>query len=203
MPLPLEDHVRQVLLENDRGVKFHRAVADGWGAFSDEYPQRNQWRRKSTSRHIVWEEIVKRLVQATADDPDVVIVEHRDTMSLVVENEVLFRLKHADTSLLTKNYPTEEAQEFDDHSVDLYGFTGLQRVKLCYVPDQYETNLIWTGIAASYEGQFLWKIELDSVGAIEAPVQLPLAEPEYNTSKLAKLKKSEASMDKKKKNDGL
>ena len=202
MPLPLEEHVRQVLLENERGTHIFNAVHDGWKAFQDHYPQRHQWRRKSSSRHMVWEEVTKRLAAIASSDDGVSLVEHRDTVSIVVDNEVLLRLKHADPSLITRNYPTEEAQAFDDHQVDLYGFAGLQRVKLCYVADQFERNLIWVGIMASVNGRYLWKIELDGGGAVESPIQLPLTEPEQNTAKLAKLKGQPAENGGKKKNDG-
>src|SRR4051812_14478252 len=168
MPVPLEDHVRQVLLENDRGAKFHRAVVGGWSALSGLYPQRHRWRRKASTRHMAWEEIVQRLYEIAADDPQIVPVEHRDTVSLVVENEVLFRLKHADTALITANSPTLEAEDFDNHEVDLYGFRGLRRVKLCYVPDECETRLLWTGVAATNKGRFLWKIELEDKGEVAA-----------------------------------
>lgn len=188
MPLPLEDHVRQVLLENDRGAKFHRAVRGGWSALAESYPQRHRWRRKSSARHMVWEEIVQRLYDIAATDPDVVPVEHRDTVSLIVENEVLFRLKHADTALITANYPTQEAEDFDNHEIDLYGFKGLQRVKLCYVPDEYETNLIWTGIAATNHGRFLWKIELEDTGAKEAIPRLPFPDHEVDMTRIARLR---------------
>lgn len=188
MPIPLEEHVRQVLLENDRGEKFHQAIHQGWKAFNDLYPQHGRWRRKSSTRHMVWEEIVKRLIQVSYDDPDIHIVEHRDTISLVIEDEILFRVKHADTSLATANYQTCEAQEFDDHTVDLYGYKNLQRVKLCYIPDQFHTNLLWCGIAATSNGKLLWKIELDGVGVVTPPERLPLEEPTSDTAKLAKLK---------------
>ena len=201
MPIPLEEHVRQLLLERDRGVQIYQAVVDGWSAFQERYPQRHQWRRKSSSRAMVWEEIVRRLAEICAADEGLVLVEHRDTISLVLEDEVLLRLKHADSSLITRNYPTEEAQAFDDHEVDLYGFAGLQRVKLCYVVDQFEQNLIWVGVMASKMGNFLWKIELNDVGAMPAPVTLPLEEPEIDTAKLAKLKKVDVDP-KTKKNNG-
>lgn len=55
---------------------------------------------------------------------------------------------------------------------------------------------------ASVNGNFLWKIELDGKGAVEAPVELPLVEPEQNTAKLAKLKGQIADNGRKKKNDG-
>lgn len=199
MPIPLEEHVRQILLENDRGTKFQRAIAEGWAAFNAQYPQRHIWRRKASSRHMVWEEIVERLIKISVDDSDIKVIEHRDTVSLVVEDEILFRVKHADTSLATANYPTGEAVEFDDHSVDLYGFQGLQRVRLCYVPDQYQTNLLWSGVAATNMGKFLWKIELDEFGTVAAPERLPLPETTTNTAKLAKLKSNNQSA---RKNDG-
>lgn len=202
MPLPLEEHVRQVLLENERGTHIFDAVRSGWKAFQDNYPQRHLWRRKSSSRHMVWEEVVGRLAAFTAKDDGITLVEHKDTVSLIVDDEVLLRLKHANTALITQNYPTDEAQAFDDHDLDLYGFEGLQRVNLCYVVDQFERELIWIGIKASLNGKFLWKIELDGAGAVDAPIQLPFVEPEQNTAKLAKLKGKSVEKGGKKKNDG-
>lgn len=202
MPLPLEEHVRQVLLENERGTDIYRAVQDGWKAFQDNYPQRHQWRRKASSRSMVWEEITKRLAVLASSGDGLKLIEHRDTVSLILDDEVLLRLKHADASLITRNYPTDEALAYDDHDVDLYGYEGLQRIKLCYVVDQFERDLIWVGVTASLNGRFLWKIELDDAGAVEAVAKLPLTEPEQNTAKLAKLKGQPAEKDGKKKNDG-
>lgn len=201
MPLPLEDHVRQVLLENDRGTKFYQAVQGGWAALEELYPQRHRWRRKSSARHMVWEEIVQRLYDVAAADPLIKPIEHRDTVSLIVENEVLFRLKFADTGLITRNYPTPEAEKFDDHSVDLYGYSGLQRVKLCYVLDEYETKLLWIGIAASNKGKFLWKIELEDAGLAAPVARLPFLDEDVDTRKLAKLKDTEENKQQKKKDN--
>ncbi|CAM5275619.1 hypothetical protein ATER59S_00151 [Aquamicrobium terrae] len=198
MPLPLEDHVRLILLENERGLKFYNALVEGWDAFDKLYPQRHRWIRKSSTRHMVWEEVARRLKALAADDPGVVVLEHQDTLSLIIEDEVLFRLKHADPALITQNYPTPEAVAFDDHDIDLFGYEGLQRVRLCYVLDAYESALIWVGIAAHSKGHFLWKIELNNVGAVAAPERLPLAEKEADTTKLARLKKDSAEEKKKK-----
>lgn len=200
MAVPLEDHVRQVLLENDRGLKFYGAMAQGWAALA-EYPQRGRWRRISTMRHIVWEEVVQRLFQIAADDPQIVPIEHRDTISLVVESEVLFRLKCVDTALMTANYPTPEAQEFDHHEVDLYGFSGLQRVKLCYVPDEHEANLLWTGVAATNHGRFLWKIELNGAGAVADMPRLPFPEQEADPAKIARLRTAPGTKGEEKRKD--
>jgi len=198
LPLPLEDHVRLVLLERERGTRLYKAVAEGWNSYEELYPQRHRWLRKSSARHMVWEEVARRLKAVAADDSDVTVLEHQDTLSLIIEDEVLLRLKHSDVALITQNYPTPEAEAFDDHDVDLFGHTGLQRVRLCYVLDTYETSLIWVGIAAHNKGKFLWKIELADTGAVAAPERLPLEHPETDTSKLARLKRVTEEKNKKK-----
>jgi hypothetical protein len=137
---------------------------------------------------MVWEEIARRLKSISNDDDGVIIREHQDTLSMIIENEVLLRLKHADVALITHNYPTPEAEAFDDHDLDLFGFAGLQRVRLCYVLDAFETSLIWVGIAAHNKGNFLWKIELDNGGAVSAQPRLPLEPDEPDTAGLARLK---------------
>ena len=190
MPVPLEDHVRQILLENQRGAKLYAAVSEGWNRATKKYPERDRWRRKSTFRSIVWEEMTDELASVVASDNDLTWLPHQDTISIIAEDEVLFRLKHADTALATSSYPTQEAQAFDDHDRDLYGYHDLQRVRLCYVSDQYEGKLIWTGVAAHIKGVFLWNIELGEIGALAPIERLPLKEPGLDVTKIASLRKN-------------
>ena len=76
-------------------------------------------------------------------------------------------------------------------------------MRLCYVLDRFETDLIWIGIAAHSNGNFLWKIDLDGAGIVAAPIRLPFSEKEADTAKLAQLKKRESrTPDEKKKDDG-
>lgn len=202
MPIPLQDHVRMVLLENERGAKIFAAVVEGWKSYQDLYPQRHRWLRKSSARHMVWEEVARRLRGVASVDHGMTVLEHQDTISLIMDDEVLFRLKHADAALITQNYPTPEAEAYDNHDVDLFGYAGLQRVRLCYVLDKFETNLVWIGIAAHNKGNFLWKIELAEFGAVTAsPARLPLEEKEADTAKLARLKDVAEDKNKKKRNE--
>lgn len=124
MPVPLEDHVRQVLLENQRGAKLYAAVSEGWARAIKKYPERDRWRRKSTFRAVVREEMTDEVAAVVATDTGLPWLPHQDTISIIVEDEVLFRLKHADIALATSSYLTEEAQAFDDHDIDLYGYRG-------------------------------------------------------------------------------
>ena len=200
MPLPLEEHVRLTLLERDRGRRLYEAVTTGWEAFKVNQPRRGLWRRKSSSRAMVWEEVAARLAEV-ADDDGVRVLEHRDTLSLIFDNEVMLRLKHADARLFTQNVRTGEAADYDDHDVDLFGWSGLQRVRLCYVLDRFETRLEWVGIAAHRLGRLLWKIELQADGMATHEPSL-FIEPDVDTTKLITIKDPSSSDSKKKKDSG-
>lgn len=188
MPLPLEEYVRQTLSTGQRGKKFFSALQGAWGEFCEKYPERHLWVRKATARNVFWEGVTSRLRAVAAEDSDIEIVEHCDTVSLIIEDEVLFRLKHADVALVTRNVPTGQSVDFDDHAVDLFGREGLQRVRLCYVLNEYETEIVWIGIAAHSKGRFLWKIELDDEGLVAAPARLPIDAPEVDTTLLVRVR---------------
>lgn len=203
MPRPIQEHVQIVLNENQRGAKLYQAVFEGWSNFKEGYPDRGKWLRKSTARHVMWEEVADLMKGVAAEDPGIEAIEHQDTLSLVVDDEVLIRLKHADTGLLTANYPTSEALQFDRHEVDLFGRV-LNRVRLCYVLDEFENDLVWVGIAAHEQQRLLWKMELDDRGMVKEPARLPLHEADADTSRLVRLKKgaADAGDEKKKKDNG-
>ncbi|WP_440978598.1 hypothetical protein ACQHGV_13580 [Sphingomonas pseudosanguinis] len=188
MPLPLEDHVRGSLETGQRGAKFFTAIHEAWSEFTDEYPERRLWTRKATSRNVFWERVITKLRAIASSDSTIEFVEHHDTVSLVIDDQILLRLKHADIELATRNVPTGQALDFDDHTVDLFGRTSLQRVRLCYILDDYETEIVWIGIAAHSKGRFLWKIELDDSGMVAAPARLPIDAPEIDTTQLVRIK---------------
>jgi len=204
MPLPLRDFVQQVLIENERAGKMYRAIHRAWRTAVEKYPERARWRRKSTFRGLFWEEAVRELATLTETDADFKLVGHRDTASFILEQSVLFRFKHANVALATANYPTPEAIDFDHHDVDLYGYQGLQRVELCYVLNEFETDIVWVGMASRADGDHLWKIELADDGVVAAPAELPFdAETESDPAKLARIKKVQPQQkDAKKKNNG-
>lgn len=201
MPLPLEERVRDVLAERGRGQRLFDAVVLGWESFKINQPRRGTWRRKSSSRHMVWEEVAGHLAQM-GDDPGVKVIDHDDTMSLIFDQEVMVRVKHADTRLVTQNVRTGRAVEYDDHDVSLFGLSGLQRVRLCYVLDQLETRLEWVGIAAHSLGRLLWKIELGAEGLAAPLPRLPMPAPEVDTRRLARVKEQPSEQDKKKDSEG-
>jgi len=172
---PLKEYVQPVLGEHGRGEKirlsFERANTKVTALAASA-----TWRRKGTRRGLFWEAAVENLIDLTQDDPDLSIVEHNDTISFIFEKDVLVRLKKADYSLHSSNYPTPTAELFHEHDADLFGFSGLQRVEAVYVPNRFDTDVLWTGIVARDGKTELWHFELAEPVAV-SPVMLPAIPP--------------------------
>jgi hypothetical protein len=196
---PLKEYVQQVLAEHARGEKIRQAFGHANVTVS-ALAKSATWRRKGTRRALFWEIAVDKLIELTIDDPGLHRVEHYDTMSFIFDDAVLVRLKKADMSLHTSNYPTPTAELFHVHQTDLFGFAGLQRVEAVYIPNRFDTDIIWSGIVARENGVDLWHFELvESVAvptaALPQPVQPPAAD-------LAKVKNQAKGADQKKSDDG-
>ncbi len=153
------------------------------------------WRRKGTRRAIFWELAVDKLIELTQGDPGLYVHEHHDTVSFIFDDAVLVRLKKADMGLHSSNYPTPLAQLFHEHEADLFGFAGLQRIEAVYIPNRFDTDIIWTGIVARDGHIQIWHVEL--VAPAIAPI-VPLPQPAQPTADdLAKLKNQAKDADRK------
>jgi hypothetical protein len=155
----LKEFVQQVLAEHSRGWKITQALHFGAAAMIAAADS-GWWRRKSTRRHIFWENAVNKLIELVADDSDCMVIRHHDTVSFIFEDAVLVRLKKADMALRTSNYPTDLAQLFHEHCQDLFGFNGHQRVEAVYIPNRFDTGIVWAGIVAREKKVHLWHFEL-------------------------------------------
>ena len=177
MARPLKEYVQQVLAEHDRGEKIRWAL-EYTNVTVHALAESATWRRKGTRRAIFWELAVDKLIELTAGDRGLVVTEHHDTISFIFDDAVLVRLKKADIGLHSSNYPTLMAQLFHEHEADLFGYEGLQRVEAVYIPNRFDTDIIWTGIVAREGHVQLWHFELVApaiapVVPLPAPVQPP------------------------------
>jgi hypothetical protein len=199
LPKPLKEYVQQVLAEHGRGEKIRQAIARA-NAVVKGMARSPTWRRKGTRRAMFWEEAVDKLIEFTAGDPGLHLVEHHDTISFIFDDAVLVRIKKASISLYTSNYPTPLADLFDDHTVDLFGYVGLQRVEAVYIPNRFDTDIIWSGVVAHDGATELWQFEL--VEPVTVPVAaLPPPTPTL-AEDLAKLKDQVKDAKQKKSDDG-
>lgn len=168
MSKPLKEFVQQVLAEHDRGEKMRQALEYANSTVS-ALAISATWRRKGTRRALFWEFAVDKFIELTQGDPGLHVQEHHDTVSFIFDDEILVRFKKADMGLHSSNYPTPTAELFHEHSADLFGFTGLQRIEAVYVPNQFDTGILWTGVVARDGNRELWNLELT------APIAVPVA----------------------------
>jgi hypothetical protein len=160
MPAPSLPLVDAILGQRNRKEVIRSAISGSWDTFVTTYPQRAWWRRKSTRAALLWEHSVENAVQAFDADDGVRPIPHDDTLSFVIDQQVLVRFKKADLELKTRNYPTFLAQLFHTHEEMLPGFEDLHRVEAAYVLNQYQTGIDWIGIVARNRDNVLWRIDL-------------------------------------------
>ena len=197
MPLPLKESVRQVLSEHDRSTKIRTAIYLAFQTVCETYPQRSWFRRKATIRDLMWEHSVDNLIGSIGSDPGVYVLRHHDTVSFILDDAVLLRVKKADLELKTSNYPTALANLFYEHEKDLFDHPGLQRIEAAYVLNQFESKVDWVGIVAWEQDKKLWHFELEDAPSM-VPV-LPLHQPvKRPISDLAKPKKTDLGKKEKK-----
>jgi hypothetical protein len=193
---PIEDFCRKTLAAHARAEYIRQALHFGADAVNAD-ADNGWWRRKSTRRAIFWENAVNKLIELTADDPDLAVVRHHDTVSFVFDDAVLVRLKKADLALRTSNFPTPQAQLFHEHRVDLFGYDGLQRVEAVYIPNRFETGVVWSGIVAREKKIHLWHFELTE------PVVVPVTPmPQFAQPPAASLARLRNEVKDRKREDG-
>jgi hypothetical protein len=165
MPIPDEDTVRRVLAKDGRDERIRSSIERAWEDLQKKYADRPKWRRKSTTRAVMWENTVDAVLAELDGDKGIKPVPHHDTISFVVDDTVFFRLKKAATSLFTTNYPTSLANLFYHHEADLFGHEGHHRVEIVHVFNRFQTALDWIGVVARERNGVLWKFELPQSGA--------------------------------------
>ena len=176
MPTPDESIVRSVLAKNGRDAKIRLCVEQAWDEVKAKYSDRPKWRRKSTTRGLMWEGSVEAVVAELETDEGVKAVGHYDTVSFIADDTVLFRLKKAASSLFSANYPTPLAGLFHAHRADLYGHDGHHRVEIVHVFNRFQTALDWIGVVARDDEHVIWQYELPnrSAGITTLAPPLPL-----------------------------
>lgn len=199
---PSQEQVQAILAKHGRAQAFRDAFQYGWEETHRRIPEIASFVRVTSKRVIVLEFALQRLKRLLADDPGFLMLRHLDTVSIVLDGEVLLRLKKADRNRRTSNLPTRQSELFHCHQQDLFGQPGVSRVQAIYVPNDRETGIDWTGVVAkSASGDVLWEIEFTDEISAESVECLP-REPEREEGPVVKLKDTAQAPNREKINKG-
>ncbi|HEY1706701.1 MAG TPA: hypothetical protein VGG10_00440 [Rhizomicrobium sp.] len=193
MAKPVESIVKAILGKNGREAKLLAAIEYGWARWK-VHPDHLKFRRGCTRASLVWEATVEKGIELFAGDDGVRASEEHDTVTLIFDGTVLLRFKKADAKLYTRNYPTLLAELFHKTEPNLFGFPDEQRVEAVYVLNQYQTEIVWSGIVARDGSDVIWSFEFSA----PKPMKLRPEAEKKSTATLAKVKKpAEEKNDKK------
>lgn len=121
---------------------------------------------------VVWNQFLAR-AKATFESSDVVRVDNKKHwQGLMIGASFFVRMKKGTKQLLSRNYPTQAALDFNDASVDL--FEGVVRLELIYTLDGLESSVDRIVIAQRHRNKVLWAIDLLNSAEDQGQTVIPL-----------------------------
>ena len=108
--------------------------------------------------NLIWNQFLY-YAKAHFEDSNLVRVENKaHCQGLLIGSSFFVRMKKGTNRLLSRNYPTKAALDFNDASVDL--FEGVARLELIYTLDALGTSIDRVVIAQRHRSKILWAIDL-------------------------------------------
>lgn len=108
--------------------------------------------------NVIWNQFLY-YAKAHFEGSKLVRVENKaHCQGLLVGSSFFVRMKKGTDQLLSRNYPTQAALDFNDASVDL--FDGVARLELIYTLDELGTAIDKVVIAQRHRSKVLWAIDL-------------------------------------------
>lgn len=108
--------------------------------------------------NVIWNQFLYH-AKSEFDEASNVRVENKyHWQGILIGDSFFVRMKKGDNNLLSKNYPTQSALEFNDASVDL--FKGMVRLELIYTLDSLQASIDRIVIAQRHRNKILWAIDL-------------------------------------------
>ena len=153
---------------------FLRAWKDWRGT-----PYAGHWQKRGRA-NFVWEQAVHYATVAISQMSNVKVVPKNHSFHFFVDGKVAFRLKKADSSGFTSNYPTQEALCFHDPQLPLTGVSSAQRVEVTYVLDKTGTSISDIAVVARCGKSVEWTYSLLRQ---ESVVALPSNQPDSAPAK--------------------
>lgn len=174
MPLVTENEVKASLQPYfDDMTTLLMAAFDDWMAS----PFAASMQDPKVRANLVWNQFLYR-AKAHFEGHHTVRVESMQHWSgLIVAGSFFVRMKKGGPHMLSRNYPTRSALEFNDVNVDL--FDGIARLELIYGLDDLGTKIDRIIIAQRHKNRILWAIDLlgDADSEAQTTIQMPPQNP--------------------------
>jgi hypothetical protein len=170
MTMPEQEVVEAALapLESILTRSLSRAWQD-WRASGLDY-----WRRRGRANY-VWEQAAHYAALELDPIPSVSVLVKNESYHFLVGDRVSFRIKKADISGYTRNFPTQEALAFHDPQIPLTGVPAAQRVEVTYTLNASETDLRDIVVVGRNGDEVLWTYSLLRNNSVAS---LPITQPE-------------------------
>lgn len=155
------------------------------------------WRKRGRA-NFVWEQAAHYVAVDLADVPGVTIIVRHESYHFLVNDVVSFRLKKADQSGFTSNYPTQEAMAFHDPQLPLEGVPVEQRVEVVYSLDSLETDISDILVVARDGETIAWSYSLlgdEAVTALPIKASIDGSDDQAERTGLVRAKGRDAQQD--------
>ncbi len=155
-----------------------RAFTSAWADWQSA--DLGHWRRRGRANY-VWEQAAHYAATELDPIPSVAVLLKNESYHFLVDDRVSFRLKKADSSGFTRNYPTQEALAFHDPQLPLSGVPAQHRVEVTYQLNEAETSVSDIVVVARDGDKVLWTYSMvrdNSVTSLPTLQQSPQEEPD-------------------------
>jgi hypothetical protein len=129
------------------------------------------WRPRGRA-NFIWEQAAHYTAIEVEQLPGVTVILKNESYHFLVNDTISFRLKKADSSGFTQNYPTQEAMAFHDPQLPLTGIPAEHRVEVTYTLNKTATDIYDIAVVARAGELIAWTYSLlDSDSVASLPVR--------------------------------
>lgn len=141
----------------------------------------SDWKQSSFARtmqdpkvraNVIWNQFIHHAKGHFEGRNDVRVENRAHCQGLLVGSSFFIRMKKGTHRLLSRNYPTQSAIDFNDASVDM--FEGVARLELIYTLDDLGVAIDRIVLAQRHRSKILWVIDLQGDAEDHRQTVIPL-----------------------------
>lgn len=129
-----------------------------------------QMQHKRFRANYVWNQLITHAKRQFDGHPKVSIQSLKDWDGILIEESVFIRMKKGDSALLSRNYPTQSALNFNNPVRDLFG--GIARLELLYVLGDAEADVERIALVQRNGRTLSWAIDVVGEGNAASNIEL-------------------------------